>query len=507
MNVPFPLRRFLLLPALLALTTLLPAAASDHDPIGLFEASADIGAVRHAGSVTFNPTNQQYKISGSGANMWFAQDEFHFAWRKLKGDFIVRTHAAFLGQGTDPHRKLGWIARSTLQPDSPHANASVHGDGLTSLQFRRTPGAVTEEIRSPLLAPDVIQLERKGNIYTLSVAKFGDPFVTSQVQQLDLGDEIHVGLFVCSHNADITEQALFHNVRTILPAPDNFVPYRDYIGSNLEILDVTTGHRTIVHQTPDSMQAPNWTTDGRALIYNRNGRLYHFDLERRAAHLIDTGFADRNNNDHVLSFDGAQLGISHHSSDDSGRSIIYVLPASGGTPKRVTSLGPSYLHGWSPDNRFLVYTGERNGQFDVYRISVNGGDELQLTNTPGLDDGSEYAPDGSAIFFNSSRTGRMQLWRMDPDGTNQLQITDDAFNNWFPHVSPDGRWIAFLSFSSDVKPDDHPFYQHVYLRLMPVTGGQPRIIAYVYGGQGTINVPSWSPDSTHLAFVSNTRRF
>jgi Tol biopolymer transport system component len=240
------------------------------------------------------------------------------------------------------------------------------------------------------------------------------------------------------------------------------------------------------------------------LIYAQEGRLYRFDLRTREATPINTGLATRNNNDHVLSFDGRMLGISNQSPEDSGASIVYVLPVEGGTPRRVTARGPSYLHGWSPDGKWLVFTGQRGGEFDVYRISAIGGEETRLTTAPGLDDGPEYSPDGAYIYFNSARTGRMQLWRMRPDGSDQQQLTHDGFNNWFPHLSPDGRWMAFISFAPGVAADDHPFYKQVMLRLMPASGGAARVIAYVFGGQGTINVPSWSPDGKHLAFVSNS---
>ena len=140
--------------------------------------------------------------------------------------------------------------------------------------------------------------------------------------------------------------------------------------------------------------------------------------------------------------------------------------------------------------------------WDIYRISANGGEETRLTTHDALDDGPEYTPDGEWIYFNSTRSGLMQLWRMRPDGSQQEQVTNDGFNNWFPHISPDGQWIAFISYSDEIEPTDHPWYKHVYLRLMPIDGGEPKVLAYVYGGQGTINVPSWSPDSEHVAFVS-----
>lgn len=482
-----------------------PAAA-----LGYFDASGDVGAPAIGGSTAYDPKTQTYALAASGTNMWATRDEFHMTWRKLTGDFIVRTHAAFVGTGVDAHRKLGWIVRKTLDADSPYVDAAIHGDGLTSLQYRKTAGAITEQAQAAMKAPDVIQLERRGKTYIMSVAKFGDPFTRVEFSDIDLGDEVYVGLFLCSHNPKVTEKATFSNVRIVIPPKEGWRPYRDYIGSNLELMTVETGARTVIHTDPGSIQAPNWTRDGKALIYNGSGRLHRFDLATRTTTPIDTGFATANNNDHVLSFDGKQIGISHHTKEgERTPSIIYTLPTTGGTPKRITATGPSYFHSWSPDAKWLIYTGQRNNELDIYKISADGGEEIRLTTATGVDDGSEYTPDGQWIYFNSARTGKMQIWRMKPDGSGQEQVTNDEFNNWFPHISPDGKSIVILSFGTDVDPADHPFYRHVYLRLMPTPGAKienvsPRVIAYVFGGQGTINVPSWSPDGKQIAFVSNT---
>lgn len=473
--------------------------------LGLFEGHGDIGSVLKPGSASYNPKTRQYELAGSGYNIWFDHDEFHFMWKRMKGDFILYTRAGLVGQGVDPHRKVGWMVRTSLDGKSPHINAAEHGDGLTSLQFRRTAGANTEEVRSKLTHADVIQLERKGNTYTMRVAKFGEPFVTEQVTDLNLGDEVYVGLFVGSHNKDVVERGVFRDVRISVPAHDGLVAYRDYLASNLEILDVTTGNRQVIYNVPKSIQAPNWTPDGKTLLYNGDGLMYAFDLAKRKPTPFNTGEVKNNNNDHVLSFDGKMLGLSS-GVKELGGSIIYTVPITGGNPKQITPKGPSYLHGWSPDKKTLVFTGSRNNEFDIYAVPSGGGPEVRLTEAKGLDDGPEYTPDGQYIYFNSARTGTMQIWRMKADGTQQEAITNGEFHDWFPHISPDGKWIIFLSFlKEEVKADEHPFYKHVYLRMLPISGqGQPKVIAYIYGGQGTINTPSWSPDSKRVAFISNT---
>lgn len=472
--------------------------------LGQFEGQTDVGSVNHPGSCEYDVERQVYTITGSGANIWKDHDDFHFVWKRMTGDFIVTMQAGFLGADVHRHPKLGWMARASLNTGSPHVSTGIHGDGMLSLQFRRNSGGLTEQVKASLTGADVIQLERKGNTYIMSVAQYGEPFVVVQATDIELGNEVYVGLFVCSHEDDVIETATFRNVRIAMPAKEGFDRLKDPLGSHLEILDIASGQRRIIYSTYYVIEAPNWTRDGQALIYNSGGRLYRFDLAQRTPKLIDTDYVVKNNNDHVLSFDGSMLAISSRSPEEDV-SIVYTVPVQGVKPKRITPRGPSYLHGWSPDGKSLVYTGLRNCDFDIYRISVEGGEETQLTTAIGLDDGPEYTPDGAYIYFNSVRSGQMQIWRMKPDGRHQEQLTDDEYNNWFPHISPDGKWVVFVTYLvGEVEPGDHPPARRVYLRLMPLDGGTPKVVAYLYGGQGTMNVPSWSPDGKQLAFVSNT---
>jgi TolB protein len=490
----------------IVLTVFALQSFAQQNPVGIFEAHTDIGSNVKPGSATYIPSTGQYVISGAGYNIWADHDEFQFVWKKMKGDFIISAKAEFLGSWVNYHRKVGVMVRKSLDGNSAHVNTVEHGDGLTSLQFRRTAGAQTEEIKSKLTKANIIELERRGNTYIMRAAVFGEPFTMDTISNIDLGDEVYVGLFVGSHNADVVETGVFSNVRLTVPfkgIADNNTEMK--LGSNLEILEIATGKRDILYSVSGSIQAPNWMKDGKSLIFNdEKGLINQIDLNSKTVSVINTGTVTNNNNDHVISFDGNTLGLSNNVRALGG-SVIYTVPISGGNPKQITPKGPSYLHGWSPDGNFLVFCGERNGEYDVYRVPSNGGPEQRLTETKGLDDGPEYTPDGKYIYFNSVRSGTMQIWRMKPDGKDPEQVTSDDFNNWFAHISPDGKWIVFISFlKEEVQPGIHPPYKHVYIRLMPFSGGPAKVIAYVYGGQGTINTPSWSPDSKRVAFISNS---
>lgn len=275
--------------------------------------------------------------------------------------------------------------------------------------------------------------------------------------------------------------------------------------STLEVFDVTTKERREVFSADIHFEAPNWTPDGKYLIYNSKGRLYRLPVSGEASpEEIFTDFAVNCNNDHLVSSDGKSIAISHHEAG-SGLSKIYTLPIEGGKPTLVTEKGPSYLHGWSPDGQTLTYCAERNGDYNIFTIAASGGAETQLTFEQGLDDGPEYSPDGKYIYFNSVRSGKMKIWRMNADGTDQTQVSpDDAYNDWFAHPSPDHQYLVFISYDETVAPGDHPPNKQVKIRMMQVGELQanPETLVDLFGGQGTINVPSWSPDSRQFAFVS-----
>jgi Tol biopolymer transport system component len=368
-----------------------------------------------------------------------------------------------------------------------------------------------DEIFAKGSAYNIIQLERIGKNFILRAAHTGEPFEVIGSHEMDnMPDDVLAGLFICSHDPGVTEEATIWNVRIDKPVSDNYDPGKEgYLGCRLETMSVSDGKRKIIFEKPSRFAAPNWMPDGKRLLFNMEGSLYIIPAIGGETVKLNTGFANNLNNDHGISFDGKWLAISHGRQGlPGGGSTVYVLPLKGGKPRLITENTPSYWHGWAPDNKELVYVAQRNGIpiYNIYRNSIKGGKEVALTNNKSGEhvDGCEYSPDGKYIYYNGSHTGKMHIWRMKPDGSGREELTSEEYNDWFPHISPDGKWILFISFSADVDPNSHPSYKRVMLRIMPSGGGQPKTIAYLYGGQGTINVPSWSPDSRQVAFVSNS---
>ena len=462
--------------------------------LGEFTDQTDVGVTPRKGSAEYDAVRKEYRVRGGGENMWERKDAFHYVWRRASGDMTLTADVRIIGDEGEQHRKAGWVIRQSLAPDSAYVSAVVHGDGLTSMQFREHQSDETREVRSSLSKPLTLHLDRRGNTFTLAAAMEGGGFETAGSAEVVLRDPVYIGLAVCSHDAAALETALFGRVSIVSEAAsDEHAP----VESKLEIISVDGKERKVIYSAPERFEAPNWSRDGKFLLFNRQGRLYTIPVSGGTPKLLDTGSAKRCNNDHGFSPDGKLLAISNSPYE---YSLIYILAATGGEPRLITPYGPSYWHGWSPDGKTLAYCASRDGKFDVYTIPAEGGEERRLTDAEGLDDGPDYSPDGKYIYFNSERTGLMQIWRMRPDGSAQEQVTNDGFADWFAHPSPDGKWLVFLSFDKSVK--GHPPNKDVTLRLMPAAGGKPRVLAKLFGGQGTINVPSWSPDSKRLAFVS-----
>ena len=459
--------------------------------------------------------------------MWLAEDDFQFAWKKMSGDVELTADVGFANRMGNEHKKAALMFRKSLAADSPYVDIALHNSALIALQYRDEKGGTTREVVADQAMVEFDRLEivtgvghstpagtqpefrlritRRGNYAYASFSRGGtSPEYEGQSIPIRLQGDFYVGIGVCAHDPNAVEEVRFSNVEIKqLHAPS--VPPVLY--STLETVPVSSGDRQIVYVAPGRFEAPNWSRDGSYLLFNRDGHLEKLPVKGGQPEVINTGSIDHLNNDHGISPDATQLAISDNSQETKAAdgtvdhdSLVYVVPISGGTPRRITQNAPSYWHGWSPDGKTLAFVGQRNGDFDIYTIPVAGGGETRLTTAKGLDDGPEYSPDGQYIYFNSERTGHMQIWRMHADGSQQEQVFSDEYNNWFPHISPDGKWMVFLTYDKDVT--GHPPNKDVTIRLMALDSKKISVLAQLFGGQGTINVPSWSPDSKSIAFVS-----
>ncbi len=277
---------------------------------------------------------------------------------------------------------------------------------------------------------------------------------------------------------------------------------REHTASLLNILNVETGACRTLRRFPGIIEAPNWLSDGDTLLYNADGLIYRYSIRSGKVEGCRWGGCCRGMTQLMPSKDKTSMAVRPASGEDLC-SRIYILPMSGGEAKRITPKPHSYLHGWSKDGKELAYCAFRGTDVDIYTIPADGGEERRLTGGQGFNDGPEYAPNGEHIWFNSTRSGLMQIWRMNRDGSGLTQMTDTYSNNWFAHVSPDGKKVVYLAYAVDsLKPEEHLPNLPVSLWCMDYDGGNARKLTDLFGGQGTINVNSWSPDSKHIAFVS-----
>jgi len=477
--------------------------------IGIFTGHGEVGKPAKPDSVQLDAARGAYVVTGGGVNMWSTNDAFYYVWKEVSGDVTLAADIRWPGTNGHPnaHRKACLIIRQSLEADSPYVDAALHGNGMTALQFRESKGGVTAEIEANFgitSAPARMQIEKRGSYVIMSVAAEDKPLQPAGGSfRLEFKEPFYIGLAVCAHNDAVTETAEFTKVE--LKAPPAAASSAMGVRSAIEVVPVPPSDRRVAYFTAEHIEAPNWSPDGKFFVFNKNNRLYKMATNGEPV-LVDTGTLNRINNDHGISPDGTMLAISDQTRP--GGSRIYVLPIGGGAPRLLTSNAPSYFHGWSPDGKTLAFCGQRRFEvegrsvdnFDIYTIAVEGGPEKRLTTDPGKDDGPDFSPDGNYIYFNSDRTGHMQVWRMNADGSNQEQITHDETGDVFPHPSPDGRWIVFLSYPPGAQ--DHPANKDVILRLMPAAGGAIRDLGKMFGGQGTINVSSWAPNSRAVAYVS-----
>jgi TolB protein len=509
------IRLLLLASFLLCLGTI---ARAEDASLGLFTDQSDIGAPTAAGpgSAEYDADAKTYTISGTGKNIWADADAFHFVWKKVPASSDISLAATIdfapATDGADQHRKAVVMIRQSLDASSPYADACVHGNGLTSFQHRDTAGDLTFETQAQANAPKRVRIEKRGDFFSMSFGSSNrDMQPAGGACKIQLAGDMYVGIGVCPHDATRIEKAVFADVAIqMLPAAS--LVGGDMISTLETILVSSKDRRAVYVLTQPRLQraeAPNWSADN-LLYFNNRGRMFKIKADLPAAtppsaapaapEAVDLGILTKINNDHAISPDGKFLAVSDQSQGNH-QSSIWVLPLEGAvTARRLTDNTPSYFHGWSTDGKTLAFCGQRNNRFNVFTISIDGGAETRLTTSAGKDDGPEYSPDGKFIYFNSDRTGSMQIWRMNPDGTEQEQITKDDFNNWFPHISPNGQQMVFLTYEKGVI--DHPENKDVQLRLMNFQTGKITVLAKLFGGQGTMNVPSWSPNGQYLAFMS-----
>lgn len=476
--------------------------------LGLFQAHQDIGITPRAGDTTYQPYTQDYRVSGGGADIWGKTDAFQFVYTQISGDVTLTADVRFLDKGLEPHRKVALMIRQSLNPDSAYADVAVHGDGLTSLQYREAAGDETKEISSDAKAPVRIRIARHGNQFTMAVGNPAEELKTSGSVAVNLQDPVYVGLAVSSHNASVIETAIFSNVQLQQGPAQKEPPIKR---SHVSYYDLNSQSVKVVYSADQMIEAPNWSPDGKYLLVNSKGDLWNLPVTTPNPELqkIDLGSINRCNNDKGYSPDGKLLAFS--SSATGKGSQVYTVPSAGGTPKMVVPEMPSYFHAFSPDGKWLAVVAQRNGNFDLFRLPSEGGAQQQLTTSPGYDDGPDYSPDGKWIYFNSDRSGKWEIWRMPAEGAGPndklaQQITNNPDEeDWFPHCSPDGKWLVFIAFPKGTA--GHNGHTMVKLQMIPLPGDQiahsaPRTLSEFFGGQGTINVNSWSPDSSKIGFVS-----
>ncbi len=479
------------------------AAQAASGSLGIFESQSDVGSVMPPGTLAFDAARRVYTIDSSGANLWSTVDGFHFAWKKVSGDVSITADVKFplTPAGASPHRKALLMFRPTLDADGAYADAAIHGSGETALQYRRTKGDTTQDVAFNVGAPETLRLEKRGDTITLFLSMNGEPLHQAGASiKLHFDGAFYAGIGVCAHNKDAVERATFANVELKALEPPA-APAKLALYSTLQTIAIDNNARAamVVLTERSRIEAPNWSRDGKSLIFTRGGLLWAIPVGGGKAAAIDLGAASDCTGSHGLSPDGKWLAMTCTMAGNPGRRV-YIVPSAGGTPRVVTEHPDSYFHSWSPDGKTIAFTRPSHGSGNIYAISPEGGAETALTTGSGISDDPDYSPDGKYIYFNSDRTGSMEIWRMLADGSQPEQVTFDGMNSWTPHPAPDGKSILILSYGKGVT--GHPANKDVTLRILNASDGKVRDLVNIVGGSGSDNVPNWAPDGAHFAFVS-----
>ncbi len=390
----------------LAVTLIVIGTASvAQSSLGIFESHADIGTVLHAGTATYDSAKKTYTLTGSGENMWTTHDEFQFAWKKVSGDVELTAFVSFANSAGNTHKKAVLMFRQSLDADSIYADIALHNSGLIALQYRDEKAGTTREIQSAVnpqamesganrtLLPIRLRLTRRGNYVYLSLPMGYIPLSRDTSSEhtgydgesirVPLEGEFYAGIGVCAHDKDAVELALFSQVELKTLTPPSGPPI---LYSTLETVPISSGDRQVVYVAQGRFEAPNWARDGSYFLFNRSGHLEKLPVAGGQPEVLDTGSANHLNNDHGISPDATQLAVSDNSQETKSAngepahdSLVYIVPITGGTSRRITQNSPSYWHGWSPDGKTLAFVGQRNGDFDIYTIAVTGGEETRIT--------------------------------------------------------------------------------------------------------------------------------
>src|SRR5690349_17306035 len=329
------------------------AVAAPQGAVGIFEAHDDVGETPKKGAVEYNSAGGEYRVMGGGANIWSTTDAFQYAWKRLSGDATVTADVQFMGVGKVDHRKAVLMFRQSLDPGAAYADVALHGDGLTSLQFRPSAGAETEEVKAAVNAPRRIRIERRGNQFTMYTGNLGEELKEAGSASVVLGDPVYLGIGVCSHDAEVLETAVFSNLK--VEAASERARRRS---SKISILSLGDKSIRVIYASDQVFEAPNWSPDGKYLLSNSRGNLYRIPLDGAPEpQKVDLGTLSRCNNDHGISTDGKWLALS--ATSGAPESQVFLASIEGADPRLMTPKYPSYFHGWSPDGRWLAFVGER----------------------------------------------------------------------------------------------------------------------------------------------------